>query len=166
MSLKPRNVDFDATWGPLRETVRGVVTLQAVPRAVWSDRFTDVYSLCVAQPEPLADRLYAETKTFLDAHVRALLEDVRAAGEERLLRSYHDAWARYSEGVAYLHRLYLYLNQQHIRKQKLSEAEIIYGNLSSDIQEQMEIGELGKFIIVRLETVSLLFVQHTPFLAP
>ena len=37
-----------------------------------------------------------------------------------------------------------YLNQQHIKKQKLSEAEIIYGNLSPDVQEQMEIGELGK----------------------
>lgn len=36
-----------------------------------------------------------------------------------------------------------YLNQQHIKKQKISEAEIVYGNVAADNQEQMEIGELG-----------------------
>lgn len=37
-----------------------------------------------------------------------------------------------------------YLNEQHIKKQKISEVEIAYGNISSsDNQEQMEIGELG-----------------------
>jgi cullin 2 len=36
-----------------------------------------------------------------------------------------------------------YLNQQHIKKQKLSDAELMYGGLGPDIQEQMEIGELG-----------------------
>jgi cullin 2 len=35
------------------------------------------------------------------------------------------------------------LNQQHIKKQQLTEAEIIYGPLGPDAQEQMEIGELG-----------------------
>jgi cullin 2 len=35
------------------------------------------------------------------------------------------------------------LNQQHIKKQKLSDAEINYGNLGPDAEEQMEIGELG-----------------------
>jgi cullin 2 len=35
------------------------------------------------------------------------------------------------------------LNQQHIKKQKLSDAEVIYGSLTPGVQEQMEIGELG-----------------------
>ena len=38
-------------------------------RGTWNDRFSDVYSLCVAYPEPLADRLYTETKRFLEGHV-------------------------------------------------------------------------------------------------
>lgn len=42
-----------------------------------------------------------------------------------------------------IYSLYRYLNQQHIKKQKISEAEIVYGNLSTDSQEQLEIGELG-----------------------
>lgn len=107
---------------------------------------SDVYSLCVAYPEPLADRLYNETKRFLDNHVFQLLTEVRAQGESELLQAYHRAWTEYSQGINYLHRLYLYLNQQHIKKQKLSEAELIYGTSSSmavDYQEQMEIGELG-----------------------
>ena len=40
MSLKPKPVDFEATWSNLRETVKGVVTFTKVPRGVWNDRFT------------------------------------------------------------------------------------------------------------------------------
>lgn len=42
--------------------------------------------------------------------------------------------------------IFRYLNQQHIKKQKVSEAEILYGNGTTPLaisQEQMEIGELG-----------------------
>ncbi|XP_054268118.1 cullin-2-like isoform X1 [Macrosteles quadrilineatus] len=143
MSLKPKKVDFNETWDVLQETVKGVITLGNVPRSIWNDRFSDVYSLCVAYPEPLADRLYAETKQYLDNHVKSLLEKVKENGDSGLLRNYNQAWDEYSQGINYLHRLYLYLNQQHIKKQKLTEAEIIYGNAIVDSQEQMEIGELG-----------------------
>ena len=61
----------------------------------------------MAYPEPLADRLYQETKQFLDNHVKTLLEKVRANGEANLLKSYHQAWVEYSTGIGYLHRLYL-----------------------------------------------------------
>lgn len=143
MSLKPKRVNFNETWKELQETVKCVITLSNVPRSTWNDRFSDVYSLCVAYPEPLADRLYLETKQFLDNHVKNLLEKVKSNGKAQLLKSYYQAWSEYSLGINYLHRLYLYLNQQHIKKQKLSEAEIVYGNLTPDTQEQMEIGELG-----------------------
>lgn len=41
--------------------------------------------------------------------------------------------------------IFRYLNQQHIKKQKVTDAEILYGNGNnlSIAQEQMEIGELG-----------------------
>ena len=46
-----------------------------------------------------------------------------------------------------MHKLYLYLNTQHIKKQKLSDAELTYGSLSVEATEQMkEIGELGLHI--------------------
>ncbi|KAL1465546.1 hypothetical protein WDU94_005103 [Cyamophila willieti] len=143
MSLKPKQVDFNKTWGSLQETIKGVITLGNVRRATWNDRFSDIYSLCVAYPEPLADRLYQETKLFLDQHVTDLLGKVQESGDRNLVNSYYDAWNEYSQGINYMHQLYLYLNQQHIKKQKLSEAEIIYGNYAGDSQEQMEIGELG-----------------------
>ncbi|KAF4533341.1 hypothetical protein B566_EDAN002738 [Ephemera danica] len=143
MSLKPRRVNFQDTWTILQPTVHGVVTLGNVPRNVWNDCFGDIYALCVAHPDPLADRLYQETKKFLDDHVKSLLEKVQSTSGSNLLKCYYDAWNIYSEGVKYLHRLYLYLNQQHIKKQKLSEADIIFGSMTQDAQEQMEIGELG-----------------------
>lgn len=34
---------------------------------------SDIYELCVAHPEPLADRLYASTKKFLENHVHEIL---------------------------------------------------------------------------------------------
>lgn len=109
---------------------------------------SDVYSLCVAYPEPLADRLYDETKRFLVNHVDHLLVQVNSYNDKwDLLPAYYRAWTEYSQGIYYLHSLYLYLNQQHIKKQKLSEAELIYGtclhNREEECQEQMEIGELG-----------------------
>lgn len=100
----------------------------------------------MAYPEPLADQLYNKTKKFLDNHVFQLLMTVYAQGESGLLQAYYRAWTEYSQGLNYLHCLYLYLNQQHIKKQKLSDAELIYGmssTLNADSQEQMEIGELG-----------------------
>lgn len=143
MSLKPKRVDFTETWSVLQKTVEGVITLGYVSRATWNDRFSDVYSLCVAYPEPLADKLYTETKNYLDEHVKSLHKSVLQQGEGDLLTNYFNAWIKYSQGINYLHRLYLYLNQQHIRKQKLSDADYIYGSVPQDVQEQMEIGELG-----------------------
>lgn len=45
MSLKPRKVDFNATWEALKETINGVITLDHVPRPVWNDRFSYVFNI-------------------------------------------------------------------------------------------------------------------------
>ena len=75
------------------------------------------------------------------------LSKVRKAGEKNLLAGYHESWKQFSRGIDYLHKLYLYLNTQHIKKQKLSDAELTYGSLSVEATEQMkEIGELGLHI--------------------
>jgi Cullin family. len=68
---------------------------------------SDIYSLCVAYPEPLADRLYQETKLFLDQHVTNLRGKVLESGERNLVNSYYDAWTEYSQGINYMHQLYL-----------------------------------------------------------
>lgn len=143
MSLKPKRVDFTSTWAQLQETIKAVVTLGTVQRHTWNERFSDVYSLCVAYPEPLADKLYAETMKFLENHVNQELQKVKKGGEKNLLTSYYESWKQFSRGIDYLHKLYLYLNTQHIKKQKLSDAELTYG----DATEQMkEVGELGLYI--------------------
>lgn len=91
----------------------------------------------------MADRLYAETKQFLINHVTKLLEKIQEGGDAQLIKNYYHYWSQYSEGVGYLHYLYFYLNQQYIKSQKLSDAEIIYGSNDSSGCEQMEIGELA-----------------------
>ena len=106
MSLKTKRVDFVTTWADLKETVIGFVTLGNVPHSVWYNRFSDVYSLCVAYPEPLAEKLYQETKRFLEEHVKFLLTQVNASSEEQLLTVYYNLWLQYSQGIDYLHKLY------------------------------------------------------------
>ncbi|CAO2594742.1 Cul2 [Lemmus lemmus] len=143
MSLKPRVVDFDETWNKLLTTIRAVVMLEYVERATWNDRFSDIYALCVAYPEPLGERLYAETKIFLENHVRHLHKRVLES-EEQVLVMYHRYWEEYSKGADYMDCLYRYLNTQYIKKNKLTEADLQYGYGGVDMNEPlMEIGELA-----------------------
>uniref|UniRef100_A0A182MMV6 Cullin-2 n=1 Tax=Anopheles culicifacies TaxID=139723 RepID=A0A182MMV6_9DIPT len=170
MSLKPRRIVFEEVWIELRGAVQKVITLQGIRHDIWNNLFADVYQICVAHPEPLADRLYLETKTFLENHVQTLLDqrvlradsqnaskDEESSGSSyQLLERYYDVWVEYSHGSQYLNNLYNYLNQQHIKKQKLNEAEAVYGcNNHGDSQEKMEIGELtleiwNQYMIQRL----------------
>lgn len=143
MSLKPRRIDFDVTWKQLSETVRVVVSGGCVERTVWNDRFSDVYALCVANPEPMADRLYNATKNFLESHVTELYKQIESCGEETLLNVYYTTWEIYSCGCNYLNQLYGYLNTQYILKKKVNEADISYGGYSAEIEQMFEIGELG-----------------------
>lgn len=114
MSLKPRKVDFDTTWCVLLETVKSVITCAKVNRTTWNDRFSDVYALCVACPEPLSDRLYVETKQFLENHVQELYQNVIKHGDESYLSQYHKYWEEYSRGSSFLNLLYGYLNTTFI----------------------------------------------------
>lgn len=49
---------------------------------------SDIYALCVAYPEPLGERLYTETKVFLENHVRQLYK-VRSRWRSKLSDTPH-----------------------------------------------------------------------------
>ncbi|WAQ93638.1 CUL2-like protein [Mya arenaria] len=166
MSLRPRRVDFDTTWATLLETVNGVITCGSVARATWNDRFSDVYALCVACPDPLGDRLYQETKTFLENHVKTLHQSVLDCNEENLLTVYQRHWDQYSQGASFLNQLYGYLNSTFIKKQKYSDADINYGGFAVELTDQMlEIGELAldtwkKFMIEPIKEQILVLILN------
>ena len=142
MSLKPERVDFPSTWSRLKKTCAEVIRVERVDKREWSERFSDVYKLCVAFPEPLSDRLYAEMRSFLEDHVAALYDEMSNTPAGSLLQVYHSHWIHYKQGVAYLNKLYMYLNTQHIKKQKASDADLTYGCMDYGDQK-LEIGELG-----------------------
>ncbi|KAL7647190.1 UNVERIFIED_CONTAM: hypothetical protein RMT77_002448 [Armadillidium vulgare] len=145
MSLKPRAVAFDEKWEKIEETVTLVLTLGAIKQKYWNERFSDIYALCVAHPDPLADKLYLETKSLLENHVRDLCVKVSAQQDENLLSEYYKHWLKYSTGAKNLNCLYSYLNNQYVQKTKMTEADIMYGGTHShDSGDRMlEIGELG-----------------------
>lgn len=85
-------------------------------RAAFCFHYSDVYSICVAYPDPLADRLYSETKLFLENHVKTQLEEFSVYmmevndvnnSQNQLLHKYFSAWKNYSQGLEYLNFLYL-----------------------------------------------------------
>lgn len=76
----------------------------------------------MAHPEPLADKLYSETKQFLENHVQHILatqvsppntqnitNSSTGDNADNLLQRYYVAWSKYSQGVEYLHQLYSYV---------------------------------------------------------
>ncbi|KAK7110117.1 cullin-2-like [Littorina saxatilis] len=143
MSLKPKRVEFDKIWPDVLKTIQGVITCGPVERQTWNERFSDVYKLCTALPEPQGDRLYTDTKAFLENHVKTLHAQVCASGHD-VLSAYYRHWQNYSRGAGYLNQLYGYLNTTFIKKQKFSDADLNYGGFSVDNTDHMlEIGELA-----------------------
>ncbi|XP_022795965.1 cullin-2-like [Stylophora pistillata] len=163
MSLRPRVVNFDETWAKIRETLESVVTLKKIPRSVWNDRFSDVYALCVAFPEPLGEKLYAEVKDFLENHGQSLYEAVSGPDVD-ILRLYHNHWSQFSKGSFYMNLLFGYLNT-HLKKQKQD-----YGDMSpystsfspDAMEEVMDIGALALDIWKRkmIEPLKETLVEH------
>jgi cullin 2 len=76
--------------------------------------YSDVYAICVAFPDPLADRLYSETKNFLENYVKSQLDEFNCymseirenEGANQLLYKYYSSWKNYSKGLQYLNCLY------------------------------------------------------------
>lgn len=145
MSLKPGLVNFDEIWSRLRQTLESVILLEPVDKKEWNIRFSDVYHICIAIPEPLYEALYAETRKFLMNHVNVLYKQISLIDDgDNLLINYYNRWLVYRDGVHYMDQLFEYLNAHHIRKQKFSDADLSYGCIEFSRQE-LEIGEMGLY---------------------
>ncbi|KAK2719989.1 cullin-2-like [Artemia franciscana] len=145
MSLRPRKVDFNDTWSDLKKTIDNIIKLKPVPRSVWNDKFSDIYSLCVACPDSFAELLYDETKKFIRTHLIGLHKEIASDDKSHLLADYAKYWKQYNQGIDFLNKLYTYLNSQHIKKSKhIQNPDLLYGTLPHDSGDQMkELGELG-----------------------
>lgn len=145
MNLNSRKVDFDKTWVDLKETISGVLLFKDVTRSAWNDGFNNIYALCVAHPEPFADRLYTETENFLMNHLKELQCKLEEKQNSQLLDAYSESWEQFSYGIGYLNMLYRYLNQQHIKKPKSADSEFSYTDIPYEENDQSmkEIRELS-----------------------
>ncbi|VDN17885.1 unnamed protein product [Gongylonema pulchrum] len=144
-SLRPKQVDFDATWRNVENSIKRIMRLQPLERRVWDYNFYDIYSLCVAIPEPLSERLYMKTNECLDEHVAELCQEVNAANDSELLSKYCQLWNVYYKGALCIHNLFGYLNKQYVRIKRCSEIDGAYSPCSqfSRRQDLKEIGLLS-----------------------
>ena len=110
MSLKPREIVFEESWFKLSDIIRGVITLnrvRTIDKPLWHNSFSDIYSLCVAHPEPHTKRLFEETKKLLEAHITETNAKLTENNDESLLNSYNQFWLEYSKGSEYLNHLFM-----------------------------------------------------------
>ncbi|XP_028409348.1 cullin-2-like [Dendronephthya gigantea] len=141
MALIQRRVNFDETWQKISDTVDAVICLKKVTTKDWNERFTDVYSMCVAYPEPLVERLYEEVKKLLTSHVDKIYKEI--SSETYYLQLYHKHWSQYYGGCRFLNLLFRHLNQ-HIKKERQDGGDISpFVVAGSEVENMLEVGELA-----------------------
>ena len=65
----------------------------------------DIYHLCSASPESYAERLYEETKKFLEEHCISMKKEIEQS-EQNTLTIYVKYWNEYKLGAEHLNNLY------------------------------------------------------------
>lgn len=148
-SLKPKEIDFDTQWDVVHGTVRSVISLGRfgpIDRATWQERFFDIYYMCVAPPDSYSERLYEQTKQFLECHCKLMKTDI-AESEQTMLSIYVKYWTEYKTGADYINNLYQYLNTHYVKKRNANDLDSTYASFecNNDINEPalIEIGEMA-----------------------
>ncbi|XP_046844381.1 cullin-2-like isoform X2 [Xenia sp. Carnegie-2017] len=141
MPFMNRRLRFDETWQGISSTVDAVLGLRKVTRKDWNERFTDVYSLCVAYPEPMVEKLYEEIKALLKAHVNRIYCELSSG--TYYLELYHSHWSQYNRSCEYLDLLFRHLNI-HIKKGEGNGNDMTtYSSVLSDNECKIEVGQLA-----------------------
>ncbi|CAM2725921.1 unnamed protein product [Rotaria socialis] len=147
-TLKPKEINFDELWPELLSTARSVINMSRYGHtdvSTWQSRFFDIYNLCGATPESYAERLYEETKTFLELHCRSMKEDIFKS-EQNILSIYTKYWIEYKMGAGHLNSLYAHLNNILVKKHKITDSETnMYLDYHVELPDEspVEIGEMA-----------------------
>ncbi|CAF3491841.1 unnamed protein product [Rotaria sp. Silwood1] len=149
-SLKPKEIDFNEQWSIVLGTVRSVISMGRfghTNKATWQERFFDIYYLCVATPDSHAERLYEETKKFLEEHCKSMKKEI-SESDQNMLSIYVKYWTEYKTGSDWLNILYAYLNTHYVRKRQTNELDNTYApfecNNDTNDAPLVEIGEKKK----------------------
>ncbi|CAF2675205.1 unnamed protein product [Rotaria sp. Silwood2] len=149
-SLKPKEIDFNEQWSIVLGTVRSVISMSRfgqTNKATWQERFfglikkqknsfvflhnkilcfyVDIYYLCVATPDSHAERLYEETKKFLEDHCKSMKKEI-SESDQNMLSTYVKYWTEYKTGSDCLNILYAYLNTHYVRKRQTNDLDNSY----------------------------------------
>ncbi|CAM4870034.1 unnamed protein product [Rotaria socialis] len=115
-------------------------------KAIWQERFFDIYYLCVATPDSHAERLYEETKKFLEDHCKSMKKEI-SESDQNMLSTYAKYWTEYKTGSERLNILYAYLNTHYVRKRQINDLDNSYPpfecNSDNNDVHLVEIGEMS-----------------------
>ncbi|KAI8821123.1 Cullin [Fimicolochytrium jonesii] len=110
MSLRPKRVEFDATFSKFRDEISNMFAFTNVGGQL-SGMFMiqTVYDLCTAHPKPHTDLLYQAIGEFIHGHACSVLEVIDA--QDDVVSAYATAWERYRVASQYLNIICDYLNK-------------------------------------------------------
>lgn len=142
--LRAVSVDFDTIWRNLGDVVYRLLRCQPVGHEPWYNSFTDVYSLCVSRPVSHFPILYSSTNALIGDRVAEIVAELSALDDIELLPAYVERWEVFHTGLTCVDSLYRFVNQQYVKNQRPTEAEMCYGaSLLMVDQYTMEIMEVG-----------------------
>nr|CAH8846410.1 unnamed protein product [Trichobilharzia regenti] len=142
--LRAVSVDFPVTWKSLKDVVYKLIRCDYVDRDLWNSSFGDVYSLCTSSPVSHASTLYKSTTALISERVEEISADLEVLSDSELLPMYVKYWESYHRGLTYLDILYRYMNTQHVKNLRPSEADMCYGAALPTLEQHtMEILEVG-----------------------
>ncbi|GAV07367.1 hypothetical protein RvY_17206 [Ramazzottius varieornatus] len=120
---------FQARWARIRETLQDILSKRKVSRAIWNERFSDVYDVTVNFPQTYVDRLYDSIRNVFAVHVSNVCSNLRGVAEtertrlEQLLHVYLQEWNNFRESLEFINKLSGHLNQAVVKPAKINDSE-------------------------------------------
>ncbi|TPX64061.1 hypothetical protein SpCBS45565_g06144 [Spizellomyces sp. 'palustris'] len=114
MSLRPKRVDFNASFPAFRQELLNMFHC-TTDRAKVSgiDMFQQVYDLCTSYPKPHTELLFQSIDDLLREHVSGVLQTILSRDD--VVTAYARAWEKYRVAASYANIICEYLNRMLLK---------------------------------------------------
>ncbi|GJN80940.1 hypothetical protein PLIIFM63780_004470 [Purpureocillium lilacinum] len=131
----PNREDIGATWNYLQAGITRIMNdlEQGIDMQMYMGVYTAVHNFCTSQKAVglsgpamhsnhrgahlLGEELYNNLISYLQAHLKTLVEESKSHTEEALLTYYIREWNRYTTAAKYIHHLFRYLNRHWVKRE-------------------------------------------------
>lgn len=118
MSLRPKRVEFHTLYASFVSEVASIYSFS--PSSTPAMKIYQlVFDLCIAIPDPFHTQLYSSLLEFLNTHCTSISNTISNSSD--ILKTYTNAWSKYSSATLYTCMLCEYLDRTRKRLAKRNE---------------------------------------------